>query len=85
VAGAALATALAHGVQLLAHYVYVRYLLKKGEYPFGIRIWGKYFACYLAMVALVYLLPEAALFRWALGAAIGLWALWRVKKRKVLI
>ena len=31
------------------------------------------------------LLPEAALFRWALGAAIGLWALWRVKKRKVLI
>jgi len=85
VTGAALATALAHGVQLLAHYVYVRYVLKKGEYPFGIRIWGKYIVCYLAMVALVYLLPEAAVFRWGLGAAIGVWELWRIKKRKVLI
>lgn len=85
VAGAAMATALSHGVQLLAHYVYVRYLLKRGEYPFGIRIWGRYIVCYLAMVALVYLLPETALLRWGLGAAIGLWALWRVKKRKVLI
>ena len=85
VAGAALATAVSHGVQFISHYVYVRYILKKGDYPFGIRLWAKYLAVYLAMVAFVYLTPDAALLRWAMGAAIGAWALWRVKKRKVLI
>lgn len=85
VAGAALATAISHGVQFISHYVYVRYILRKGDYPFGIRLWAKYLAAYLAMVGFVYLTPDAAVLRWAIGAAIGAWALWRVKKRKVLI
>lgn len=85
VAGAALATALSHGVQLLAHYVYVRYILRKGDYPFGIRIWAKYAIAFLAMAVLVFLTQKRHLLRWAVGAAIGLWELWRIKKRKVLI
>lgn len=85
VAGAALATALSHGMQYAAHYVYVRYVLKKGDYPFGIRLWAKYAAAYFGVVAFVYLTPEAGILRWAVGAAIGLWELWRIKKRKVLI
>lgn len=85
VAGAALATAVAHGIQLAGHYIYVRYVMKKGDYPFGIRLWAKYAVVFFAMVALVYLTENLWLLRWALGAVIGLWELWRIKKRKVLI
>ena len=85
VTGAALATALSHGVQFISHYIYVRYVMKKGDYPFGIRLWAKYAGCYFAMVAFAYLLEGAGVVRWAVGAAIGLWELWRIKKRKALI
>ena len=85
VSGAALATALSHGIQFISHYVYVRYILKKGEYPFGIRIWAKYVAAYFAVMALVYLVPNGMILRWGLGAAVGIWELMRIRSRKVLI
>ena len=85
VSGAALATAISHGVQFTCHYVYTRYWMKKGDYPFGIRLWAKYAACYFAMVALVLLTGQMGIARWALGAAIGLWELWRIRQRKVLL
>lgn len=84
-AGAAVATCLSHGLQFGMHYVYTRYILRKGDYPFGIRIWAKYAAAYFAVVVLVYLLPNVWLVRWGLGAAIGIWELYRIRKRKVLI
>lgn len=84
-AGAAVATMLSHLLQLGMHYVYTRYFLGKGEYPFGIRLWGKYAALYLAAVALVFLTSGAWVLRWGIGAAIGLWELLRIKKRRVLI
>jgi len=83
--GAAMATMLSHGLQLVLHYSYVRYVLKQGEYPFGIRIWGKYALVYAGFVVLVFLTPGAWYLRWPLGAAIGLWELRRIKRRKVLI
>lgn len=85
VAGAALATAAAHAIQLTGHYVYVRYVMKKGDYPFGIRLWAKYAIIFFGMVAFVYLTDGMWLLRWAVGAAIGMWELWRIKQRKVLI
>lgn len=83
--GAALATGISHGFQFVMHYAYVRFVLRKGDYPFGVRIWAKYVAAYFAVVALVYLTPDFWLLRWGIGAAIGLWELWRIKKRRVLI
>lgn len=85
VSGAALATAISHGVQFTCHYVYTRYWMKKGDYPFGIRLWAKYALCYFAVVALVLLTGQMGIARWALGAAIGLWELWRIRQRKVLL
>ena len=85
VLGAALATAISHGVQFISHYIYVRYILKKGEYPFGIRIWAKYAVSFFTVVVMVYLTEGMWLLRWAVGAVIGLWELWRIRKRKVLI
>ncbi len=83
--GAALATAISHGIQLALHYGYTRYLLGKDDYPFEIRVWWKYALCYFGMVAFVYAASGAALLRWGVGAAIGVWELLRIRKRKVLI
>ncbi len=83
--GAALATALSHGTQLTLHYVYTRYLLGKEDYPFGVRLWWKSAAAFFLMVALVYLTGSAWLFRWGIGALLGVWELLRIRKRKVLI
>ena len=38
-----------------------------------------------AVVALVLLGQDAALLRWCLGGAIGVWELLRIRKRRVLI
>lgn len=82
--GAALATAISHGLQFVMHYTYVRYILRKGDYPFGIRMWAKYVAVYFLFVGFVYATSGLWLVRWGVGAAIGLWELWRIRKRKVL-
>lgn len=84
-AGAAVATMLSHCLQLLMHYVYVRYLLKEGEYPFGIRMWWKYAAAFIGAVVFIALTWDRALMRWTLGAVLGLIELRQIKKRKVLI
>lgn len=84
-AGAAVATMLSHGLQLLAHHLYTKHRLGKEDYPFPVRMWGKYALAFFAVMALVYLTPNTWLLRWGLGAAIGLWELSRIKKRGVLI
>ena len=83
--GAAVATMLSHSLQLLMHYCYVRYVLKQGEYPFGIRIWVKYAIAFFGIMALLYLTDSLWLLRWGIGAALGVWELLRIRKRKVLI
>lgn len=83
--GAAVATAVSHGLQLALHYGYARYFLGKEDYPFPLKLWGPYAAAVVLVVVLTYLTPEWWLLRWGLGAALGLWELTRLKKRKVLI
>ena len=83
-AGAALATCISHGTQLTMHHIYSRYIIK-GDYPFPVGLWWKYGAVYLVAVAAFYLLADQGLVRWGFGACLGLWELWRIKKRKVLI
>lgn len=84
-AGAAMATAIAHGLQLMLHYLYCTHVLGKGSYPFPVGMWVKYAAVYFAVLAFVMLVPGLGLARWALGAAIGAWEVWRIWKRKVLL
>ena len=85
VAGAAVATMLSHCLQLAMHYVYVRHILGRGDYPFTISLWGKYALGFGAMVLFVLLTRNQWLLRWGVGAAIGVWELLRIKMRKVLI
>ena len=82
--GAALATAISHGLQLLFHYVYCR-KLGAGEYPFPVAVWGKYALGFFAVMTVAYLTEEAWFVRWGIGAALGIFELLRLKKRKVLI
>ena len=84
-AGAALATMLSHGLQLVFHHIYTRFFLGKGDYPFLLGLWAKYGAAFFAVMAVVYLNSDRWLVRWAMGACIGIAELREIKKRKVLI
>lgn len=82
--GAAIATALSHGLQLTLHYLYCRYGIGKKGYPFPVKLWIGYLAAFLVVMAVVYLTPNAWWLRWGLGAALGIWELYRIYKRKAL-
>ena len=82
--GAALATALSHGVQLLLHHSYCRRLGQE-SYPFPVKVWAKYAVVFFAVMVFVYGTETAWLPRWGLGAALGILELLRIRKRKVLI
>lgn len=82
--GAALATALSHGVQLLLHHLYCR-RLGQGSYPFPVRVWAKYAAAFLLVMGLVFAAESSWLLRWGFGAVLGIWELLQIRKRKVLI
>lgn len=84
-AGAALATLTSHVLQLTLHHVYTARILGKQDYPFPVKLWAKYAAGYFAIMAVVFLLPEAWLIRWGIGAVIGIAELLSVKRRRVLI
>lgn len=84
-AGAALATLISHGLQLTLHHIYASLILGKREYPFPLKLWAFYPAVFCAVLAVVFLLPNAWVLRWMMGAVMGLAALIRVKQRKVLI
>ena len=83
--GAALATAISHGAQLLMHHLYCAVHLGRGDYPFPVKIWAAYALFFGGMVAVVVLTPNIWLLRWGVGAALGIWELLRIRKRKVLI
>ncbi len=83
-AGAALATAISHGVQLCLHHFYCR-KLGKGSYPFPVKVWLKYAAGFFAVMIFVYLTEGSWLVRWGFGAMLGVLELLQIKKRKVLI
>lgn len=84
-AGAAVATLVSHSLQLTLHHLYVRLILGKGDYPFCLKLWVKYAAVFAVLAAASAMTEKLWLPRWGLGAVIGLWELWRIKKRKALI
>ncbi len=84
-AGAAVATMLSHGLQLLLHHVYCSRTLGRGDYPFPVAFWVKYALVFAGMMALVYLSGDLWLIRWGIGAVLGIWELQRIRQRRVLI
>ena len=80
--GAALATTISHSLQFLLHYSYARFHLGRGDYPFADRQWIFWLAAYLAVLALTFVTPNLWIVRWGIGAALGIWELLQIKKRK---
>ena len=83
-AGAALATLVSHSLQLTLHHLYASRLGKQ-DYPFPLKLWAVYPLAFCAVLAVVFLLPNAWFVRWPLGAVLGIFMLLRIKQRKVLI
>ena len=81
-AGAAVATLASHCLQLTLHHLYS---VRLGEYPFTLKLWAGYPLMFCGILAVVFLLPDAWFIRWPLGAALGIFMLLRIRKRKVLI
>ena len=81
-AGAAVATLASHCLQLTLHHLYS---VRLGEYPFPLKLWAGYPLVFCSILAVVFLLPDAWFIRWPLGAALGIFMLLRIRKRKVLI
>ena len=84
-AGAAAATLLARMLQLLLHEWYCRRLLGKEDYPFTVRpgIIGS--AAVLAAIGIFYAAADAPYLRWVLGTLLGIWELYRIRKRRSLL
>lgn len=80
--GAALATAIAHGFQFAFHYICARFVIGKGDFPFELRMLMPYTVVFLAIAVACTATQDFALVRWALGAALGVWELYRIIKRK---
>ena len=83
--GAAVATLLSHCFQLAIHEWYSRLSLGKQAYPFPLAVEVKYTAAFAGAVVLFYALREAWYIRWPLAAAVGVWELHRVWKRRSLL
>ena len=83
--GAAIATLLARLIQLAMHQIYARRILGKSDYPFprGPELGG--IAGLTLAIVLFYLTPNAWFIRWPLAAAVGIWELLRIWKRRSLL
>lgn len=83
--GAVTATCICYGLQFLVHQGYTTWFIREGENPFRMGLLWKGPVCFAAAAAIAMTMPNAWLLRWGLGAALGLWELLRIRKRKVLI
>ena len=82
VLGAALATMIAHGVQFLVHYLYAMSIRKGEDFPFRMGMLMTYGLPVLLVTLWITARPGPWWLRWALGAAVGVWELYRIVKRK---
>ena len=83
-AGAALATVISHGMQLVLHYGYCLRIGKE-SYPFPMKVWLRYAMVFCTIFAVVYAAEDIWLLRWGIGGLLGIFELLQIKKRKVLI
>lgn len=80
--GAALATATAHTMQFIIHYLMAKFAIKNDEFPFKLRTLLPYTAVFMVVAIGCIVLPIAWYIRWGVGAVIGVWELYRIYKRK---
>lgn len=85
IVGAAVATAISHAIQFLLHQIFASRIQQKGEYPFPFKLLAPYILSFFAVCAVVVLVWETWWVRWVVGAALGIWEVYRIYKRKTIL
>lgn len=83
--GAAVATVIAHFLQFLFHLFAASMINKeeKKHFPLAsMAVWGS--VCVITGIVLFVIDTDGAIIRWTVGAALGIFELWRIIKRKAL-
>ena len=80
--GAALATAIAHTLQFIIHYLMAKFAIKNDAFPFKLRMLLPYTAVFMTVAILCMVVDLPWFVRWGVGAVIGGWELLRIAKRK---
>jgi len=81
--GAATATALSYGLLFVAHFILANNL-KEMKFHMKLRNFAPGLLAVIACMALFYLLSGAWYVRWALGAALGIYIVIKIAKRKTI-
>ena len=83
--GAAIATAISHGLQFLFHLLFVKTIGKKfGNYPFSFNLFLPYILVFFIIGVGTSLLVDSWYIRWGIGIILGIWELYRIIKRKAI-
>lgn len=81
--GAAIATAISHGFQFFFHHICAKKVIKKGDYPYGVKFYCACIVPFCCVFALCMIVGDSfALLRWGLGAVLGCFELYRIYRRR---
>ena len=81
ISGAVIATALAHGLQFGFHYICAKRYIE-GEFPFRLKDFAPGFLA-VCLTCVIYMFTrEIWLIRWGLGAALGIYLMYKIYKRR---
>lgn len=79
--GAAIATAIAYGIQFFFHHLCAKYLIKDGDYPFSLKMLLPY-AMIVVLFAVFNSLTSPWVIRWGMGVALGIIEIRRIYRRR---
>lgn len=85
IVGAAVATAVAHGLQFIFHHIVANRLVKTdAKYPFSLKMLFPFLFMFMLFAFLSIVIQNAWYIRWIVGGIIGIWELVRMYKRKAI-
>lgn len=85
IVGAAVATFLSYFVQFLIHCIYVKKCMKNENYPFGMRIVGKYLTVFMLFAVIMIIGIDNTIANRVLSIVIAVISLYKMYKRKSII
>ena len=81
--GAALATAVSYGYEVVVHYIFARYFCGR-EFPFQARFYIKHLLHMTAILALFYIFQAVWIVRWSIGAWMGVYIICKIIRRRTI-
>lgn len=82
--GAAISTVVSHFIQFGFHYIIASKMASERECPFHFKMYLPFILTFFAVFGIVFLVQDVWWLRWLLGAAIGIFELYRIYRRKTI-